>query len=304
MFFEPNMQNLCQGEVFDSSFALSQQVHHYENHDSLESLLDMVGGGGITEDLTPLEPTPIGPSGVTATNDQKIVSASLQRGIDMFSREYKDVLLSYPKPDKAFSSSKSFMVAKKKKERSSSSSSEDTASTSSSCTSPLNQGHVEQWNQRCAELVEFRAEHGHCLVPLHWPRNSSLAHWVKRQRCQYKAKKQGKRTTLTVEREKLLRDLCFVWDSHAASWEERLNELRDFKELRGHCNVPKMFPENQKLAVWVKCQRRQYRLLQQGKKTTSKTMTTQRIQKLIKLGFVFEPLLITRNLDPLKKNIS
>lgn len=36
----------------------------------------------------------------------------------------------------------------------------------------------EQWNQRFQEMVEFRQKFGHCLVPLNWPTNPSLAHWV------------------------------------------------------------------------------------------------------------------------------
>jgi hypothetical protein len=27
-------------------------------------------------------------------------------------------------------------------------------------------------------MVAFREKYGHCLVPLNWPANPSLAHWV------------------------------------------------------------------------------------------------------------------------------
>eukprot|EP00339_Tiarina_fusa_P002881 CAMPEP_0117031220 /NCGR_PEP_ID=MMETSP0472-20121206/22468_1 /TAXON_ID=693140 ORGANISM="Tiarina fusus, Strain LIS" /NCGR_SAMPLE_ID=MMETSP0472 /ASSEMBLY_ACC=CAM_ASM_000603 /LENGTH=285 /DNA_ID=CAMNT_0004739507 /DNA_START=99 /DNA_END=953 /DNA_ORIENTATION=+ len=124
------------------------------------------------------------------------------------------------------------------------------ASSGSEASSSFRSSHVEQWNQRYRELQRFQKEHDHCLVPLNWPKNPSLAHWVKRQRYLYRVKQEGKHSTLTEERQQALAALGFVWDSHAAGWEERWNELREFKERHGHCNVPKKFPENQQLAVW------------------------------------------------------
>lgn len=162
-----------------------------------------------------------------------------------------------------------------------------TSSTSpSSSTTTFRINQTEQWYQRYLEMVKFRETHGHCLVPLNWPNNPSLAHWVKRQRHQYRAKKERKHSTLTAERERLLEELGFVWDSHASGWEERLNELRDFKDKHGHCRVPKTYAENPQLAIWVKCQRRQFKLYSEGKDSN---MTNERIHKLKRLGFVFTP---------------
>ena len=60
---------------------------------------------------------------------------------------------------------------------------------------------------------------------------------------------------MTQERQKLLEQLGFVWDSHASGWEERLKELEDFNEKHGHCRVPKTYAENPQLAIWVKVRR-------------------------------------------------
>jgi hypothetical protein len=38
-------------------------------------------------------------------------------------------------------------------------------------------------------------------------------------------------------------------------WEERFRQLRMYRDEHGHCNVPKTYPENQKLATWVNTQR-------------------------------------------------
>ncbi len=35
-----------------------------------------------------------------------------------------------------------------------------------------------QWNKRYKEMITFHEKYGHCLVPLNWPTNPSLAHWV------------------------------------------------------------------------------------------------------------------------------
>jgi hypothetical protein len=93
---------------------------------------------------------------------------------------------------------------------------------------------------------------------------------------------------MTDERQALLEDLGFVWDSHATTWEERWNELSGFRDRHGHCNIPKKYPENPRLPIWVKCQRRQFKLLSEGKKSN---MTRERIEKLRFLGFVFNPRL-------------
>lgn len=104
---------------------------------------------------------------------------------------------------------------------------------------------VEQWNTRYQQLVVFQKEFHHCCVPLNYQKNPSLAHWVKRQRYQYRMKMTpGKHSTLTDERQYALEQLGFVWDSHAAAWEERWNQLHEFRQVHGHSRVPKNYPEN------------------------------------------------------------
>jgi hypothetical protein len=44
----------------------------------------------------------------------------------------------------------------------------------------LRASHLEQWDQRFKELAHFRMENGHALVPLHYPANPRLSHWIKR----------------------------------------------------------------------------------------------------------------------------
>jgi hypothetical protein len=119
-------------------------------------------------------------------------------------------------------------------------------------TTPSRESHLEKWSQRFRDLVEFREAFGHCLVPLEFPPNPSLAHWVKRQRCQYKAKMEGRHSTLSNERRTALEDLGFIWDSHKATWEERLTEIIRFKETHGHTNIANKHTTNPQLRAWVK----------------------------------------------------
>ena len=161
-----------------------------------------------------------------------------------------------------------------------------TTCTSSSGDATLRRSHIENWAKRFNELVEYKKEYGHCLVPLNWKLNPALAHWVKRQRYQYRIMNEGKHSSMTPERLEALQALSFTWDSHSVAWLERWHELAEFKQWYGHPNVPKHYPENRQLAIWVKCQRRQYMLCASGQYSN---MTPDRIERLNSLGFVFNP---------------
>lgn len=107
---------------------------------------------------------------------------------------------------------------------------------------------TENWMERFQELVAFRNQHGHCLVPNVFKENLPLAEWVKRQRYQYKLFRLGQRSTMSVERMKSLEKLGFVWNSHDQVFEERLKELEDYRAIHGDCNVPSRYSRNPQLA--------------------------------------------------------
>lgn len=144
---------------------------------------------------------------------------------------------------------------------------------------------AEQWSEKFQELCDFKKNKGHCCVPHTFTENPALARWVKRQRYQYKLKNEGKQSTMTDQRVIALEEHSFIWDSHGAAWQERWDELCDYKKESHHCNVPSNFPSNPQLATWVKCQRRQYKLYWDGK---TSNMTLGRIAELEKLGFEWE----------------
>ena len=96
----------------------------------------------------------------------------------------------------------------------------------------------------------------------------------------------------------MLNDLGFTWtirsrDSLGESWNQRLIELKNFKEKYGHCLVPSRYAESPELGIWVGTQRTQYRLYMKAKETgTSEmsgsiAMSEQRIRELEELDFVW-----------------
>lgn len=153
---------------------------------------------------------------------------------------------------------------------------------------PCIRGYQEkEWLKRFQELVLFKEQHGHCLVPQENQNLSrqNLARWVKRQRYQYKLKMSGKSSSITQERIEMLQNIGFVWSRHAIVWHQRLRELEEYRAQHGDCNIPGNYPENQELAIWVKCQRRQYKLFWTDNERSS--MTLERINALDKLGFIW-----------------
>ena len=158
---------------------------------------------------------------------------------------------------------------------------------------------AEQWCDRLQEFINFKNTNGHCMVPHKYPENPALAQWVKRQRYQYKLKSSGRHSTLSDERQNELESLGFVWDSHKAAWDEKFVELYKYYSYHGNSNVPTKYKSNPTLAIWVKSQRRQYKLFTQAKanpanadnaSTNACSMTQERIDKLNSIGFVWNPL--------------
>jgi hypothetical protein len=148
--------------------------------------------------------------------------------------------------------------------------------------SRFHQYHDGRWSYHFNELVAFKAEHGHCRVPHHYLPNPALSHWVKRQRYQHKRKREGKFTSISESRIQKLEQIGFVWDAQEMLWQTRFDELKAYALNHGHCDVPHNYDLNTKLPTWIKCQRRQYKLLQQGK---TSNMTQERIDMLLQLGF-------------------
>eukprot|EP00980_Cylindrotheca_fusiformis_P019765 scaffold6927_cov93-Cylindrotheca_fusiformis.AAC.3 len=147
---------------------------------------------------------------------------------------------------------------------------------------PRQSTYDKKWDDHYNQLVAFKEEHGHCRVPQKYEPNGALSQWVKRQRYHRKCKPRY----ISESRIRKLDDLGFVWDAQDQLWQTRFEELKAYKLKHGNCNVPYKYEGNQKLGTWVKCQRRQFKLLQQGQ---SSNLTSERISLLQGLGFEMNP---------------
>ena len=146
--------------------------------------------------------------------------------------------------------------------------------------------HKDKWNERYNELKIVFKETGRSSVHHNDASKKGLARWIKRQRYQYKLLHERKPSTMTEERIEALHLLNFVWDSHGTAWDDRIQELKLFKDTNQHCNVPYNYLANKTLASWIKYQRRQYRLMERGGKSN---ISSERICQLKSLGFQFSP---------------
>jgi hypothetical protein len=72
--------------------------------------------------------------------------------------------------------------------------------------------HVAAWEERKSELLDYRAQYGHCNVPSNYSPNRQLAVWVKRQRRQYKFFCDTKPSSMTTDRISTLESLGFEWE--------------------------------------------------------------------------------------------
>ena len=138
---------------------------------------------------------------------------------------------------------------------------------------------VTPWEQRFQELVAFKKVHGHENVPR---KCGPLGKWVNSQRMQYRLWEQGKASKLTSERRQKLKDIGFVFSCHImVPWDQRFQELVEFKKINGHDYVP---TKSGSLGAWVSRQRRYCRLSKEGKDSP---LTSERRQKLESIEFAF-----------------
>lgn len=146
-----------------------------------------------------------------------------------------------------------------------------------------------KFDQHIQELKEFKQIYGHCNVSRkHHKKYHELAKFVSMQRHYYKLYKRGETSRMSDERIKVLTELGFNFNFEqglTVLWLNVYEELKQFYNEHGHCKVPQVYSKNPKLGKWVKAQRTQYRLLQNGKHSS---MTNARIQLLESIGFIWE----------------
>ena len=95
---------------------------------------------------------------------------------------------------------------------------------------------------------------------------------------------------LTEKRIKELDSIGFKWKGWK-TFDEYMDDLRDFKAKHGHCDVPFLYSENKSLGYWVgklrsmRAGTRTYKKKGSGFKESPHKLTEERIAQLDKMGF-------------------
>ena len=130
-----------------------------------------------------------------------------------------------------------------------------------------------KWREMYEHLKAYHVEHGDADVPHHWNKDPKLAAWVSQQR------QRRRKVEMPDEQIRLLDDLGFTWKSRdVGTWEDRYQELIEFKSKHGHCNLPTRHTENPKLGPFVNSMR--------SKRNAGK-LTADRIARLEAIEFVW-----------------
>jgi len=136
---------------------------------------------------------------------------------------------------------------------------------------------IKPFEERLEDLQSFKEKHGHVHVTVN--HDKSLGQFCKNMRCARRGK--GRRTmTITEDRVKALDELGFDWGdtTKASSVEERIEELKAFKEKHGHVHVT--VKHDKSLGMFCKNMRSARRGTKKGA-----VITEDRIKALDELGF-------------------
>jgi len=143
------------------------------------------------------------------------------------------------------------------------------------------------WHAQFKRLAEYHRIHGTASVTGNYPPDPKLGHWVRNQRHQYRRMQEGKTNTMNKKRIQLLEGLAFRWSIYKDIWPEKgwhaqFKRLAEFHRIHGTATVPGKYPPDPQLGNWVRTQRHQYHLMQEGK---TSNMNNERFQLLEGLAF-------------------
>jgi len=146
------------------------------------------------------------------------------------------------------------------------------------------------FESRFKELEEFKRANNHTRVP---GRQPGLGKWVSDLRKSYRLCKEHPYmlkdgvseallnvADLNKERLDKLDEIGFEFDvaKKTLPWQTRFEQMLEFKEKNGHCNVPRHYKENPALGEWVHRQRESYA-------KGEKIIQGERMEKLEAVGF-------------------
>lgn len=138
------------------------------------------------------------------------------------------------------------------------------------------------WNQRYNDLVKFKKKYGHCNIPNPFPSAPKLRKWANLQRYLHKRRCQGENNVLRQDRIDALKKIGFRFApyNNQVPWQQRYDELLEFKKTYGNCNVPREYAPNIQLGYWVCNQRKEFKNKFQGRTPEVARFRTEAFKKI------------------------
>lgn len=142
--------------------------------------------------------------------------------------------------------------------------------------SPTRTQKPNTWYEMFEKLKKYKFDNGNYNVPKKYPADQDLSAWV------YYQKQMNRDKKLSEEKIKAFKEIDFKFPKpkeNQMTWEERFEQLLQFKKKNGHCKVPVRFKENRQFATWVRTQRRGY---------VEGTIDADKKKKLESVGFIWK----------------
>lgn len=142
-----------------------------------------------------------------------------------------------------------------------------------------------QWINTYEELQNFEMHNGHVNIS---PNDNGQLHaWLQSQLGEHLKGSLDNVKYNALERVGVTFPEVQQMHSATSKWDEQFEELEAYANENGDCLVPQHYDPNPKLGYFVKNQRRQYKLLQEEKKSS---LTEERKEKLESIGFAWSKM--------------
>lgn len=163
---------------------------------------------------------------------------------------------------------------------------------------PINE-RKNAWDKKFLDLQAFKEQFGNCDVPQTYKGNPSLGRWCSKQRDSYRCFKDDKPSSINQERISRLEAIGFRFfigkGNSLRSWDQYFADLKEFVQMFGHANVPLGYKNDPQLSRWAYQQKVNFLKMSKGKNTNGYSITPQRVDKLVEIGFKFHSEMKVKN---------
>jgi hypothetical protein len=140
------------------------------------------------------------------------------------------------------------------------------------CLLSLNLKPNNKWMESYQKLANFKAKHGHLVVPCKNGKRTKLSSWISVQRLRLK------QNMLSVKQIELLDKIGFRSPCIVKTWMDNYQHLLAYKQKYGHINVARTSTVPKNLYGWVSKQRESF---------AQKKLSAEQIKLLDKVGFIW-----------------